>query len=215
MNLEAGTHSCTLQWKSVGDETWYLASKHLGGTGKGVIDVVVDFRQTASLQVVQQSFSVKEDTSVNLQGISIKGVSFADNYDVSIQVQASSGDVFLGNAHNFTGPTKKANELLKQLKYHPCAECWGSDEVELLLVTEEGKAFNATLMIDIEPVDDVPELDAPELLEVESRVSLRGISVSDVDSEDEAYKMTLFALGGVFEGCQGMTPGPRTYITVR
>jgi hypothetical protein len=101
--------------------------------------------------------------------------------------------VLLGNAHNFTGTTKKANELLKQLKYHPCAECWGSDEVELLLVTEEGRAFNATLMIDIEPVDDVPELDAPELLEVESRVSLRGISVHDVDSENEAYKMTLFA----------------------
>ena len=72
-------------------------------------------------------------------------------------------------------------------------------------MTEEGKVFNATLSIDIEPVDDVPELEAPELLEVESRVSLRGISVSDVDSEDEKYKLTLFALGGVFEGCRGTT----------
>ena len=26
--------------------------------------------------------------------------------------------------------------------------------------------------------------------------------MNDVDSEDEAYKMTLFALGGVFEGCR-------------
>ena len=67
LTLEEGTHSCTLQWKSIGDETWYLASKHLGGTGKGVIDVMVDFRQKASLQVVQQSFSVKEDTFSKLK----------------------------------------------------------------------------------------------------------------------------------------------------
>ncbi len=50
-----------------------------------------------------------------------------------------------------------------------------------------------TLQIDIEPVDDAPELEAPELLEVESRVSLRGIAVHDVDTMNEAYKMTLFA----------------------
>ena len=121
---------------------------------------------------------------------------------MSLSVQASHGDVSM---HNFTGSTKKANHLLKQLTYTPCAECWGRDEVQLELVTEEGTVFNATLSIDIEPVDDVPELDAPDLLEVESRVSLRGISVNDVDSEDEAYKLTLFALGGVFEGCRNAT----------
>ena len=61
--LEAGTHSLypPMETGATRRGTWPKPGRH----GERSIDVIVT-RQTASLQVVQQSFSVKEDTSLIL-----------------------------------------------------------------------------------------------------------------------------------------------------
>ena len=167
------------------------------------------------LATLPRNLRVDEDGEVSLDALNVSVSNSAADSMVQVEIICTNGVVSLplledelelltntGTGHGVVvaGNTDRVNRALRLLVYRPDADVWGSDE--LTVIAREGTGGSSSnagwntvagiesIIILIEPVNDPPTIDIPEILAGEETptsfsgevLSLAGITVHDADA---------------------------------
>jgi len=191
LELPAGDHTVSLQWKILNDADavpWTTLNRAVDGYQGAEELLVLVNHQTSSPEIILPDQRLlptsKEDEDFTISGTFVSKIdaSLMDEYRLGITLSATFGTISLTSTRSitftvgdgskdevmyFSGSTTDINNALKSITYRPLLNRFGTEtitfKVDDLMYLGAGEAYSETklLTFEVESVDDLPTIMTP------------------------------------------------------